>query len=90
MTEKICEQRYKENPKINNKANFWLEYFDFPLVDNTYLNSKQRYSVILDGFETDEHENDTAAKITLLYYPASCSGLKEKSFYNTHRMAETT
>jgi hypothetical protein len=80
MTEKICEQKYKENPKINNKANFWLEYFDFPLVDNTYLNSKQRYSVILDGFETDERENDTAAKITLLYYPASYSGLKEKSF----------
>lgn len=86
MTEAICERKCTENPKINKKASFWLEYFDFPLVDNTYLNGKQRYSVILDGFEEDEHGNDKKANITLLYYPSSYSGLKEKSFYNTQLM----
>ena len=77
MTESKC----KENPN-KDQANFWLEYFDFPLVDNTYLNSKQRYSVILEGFEADEAGEDVKAEITLLYYPASYAGLKEKSFYN--------
>jgi len=77
MTESKC----KESPN-KDKANFWLEYFDFPLVDNTYLNSKQRYSVILEGFESDEAGEDVKAEITLLYYPATYAGLKEKSFYN--------
>lgn len=86
MTEEICEKKCKECPKINNKATFWLEYFDFPLVDNTYIDSKQRYSVILEGFEADECGNDGKAKITLLYYPSSYSGLKEKSFYNNQLM----
>jgi hypothetical protein len=86
MTEAICKTMCKDNPKINNKASFWLEYFDFPLVDNTYINSKQRYSVILEGFETDKNGNDEEVKITLLYYPSSYSGLKEKSFYNTQLM----
>jgi len=86
MTEKTCAIMCKKNPKINNKASFWLEYFDFPLVDNTYINSEQRYSVILEGFETDEDGNDEEVKITLLYYPSSYSGLREKSFYNTQLM----
>jgi hypothetical protein len=77
MTESKCEKSQNKD-----KASFWLEYFDFPLVDNTYLNNKQRYSVILEGFEANEAGEDIKAEITLLYYPASYAGLKEKSFYS--------
>jgi hypothetical protein len=65
---------------------FWLEYFDFPLVDNSYINNEQRYSVILEGFKLGRNGEDESAKITLLYYPASYAGLKEKSFYNNKLM----
>lgn len=86
ITEEICEERHRNDPDINIKSSFWLEYFDFPLVDNTYINSTQRYSVILEGFKADENDRDENAKITLLYYPSSYSGLKEKSFYDTQLM----
>jgi len=73
------------------ESSFWLGYFDFPLVDNTYINERERYAVILDGFveDYDEEEKDVekiAAKIRLIYYPAAYAGLKEKSFYNTKLM----
>lgn len=67
-------------------ASFWLEYFDFPLVDSTYLNRDERYSVILNGFKEGEYGEEEEVEITLLYYPASYAGLKEKTFYNNQLM----
>ena len=67
-------------------SSFWLEYFAFPLVDNAYINSEQRYSVVLDEFKASPDGEDLSVKITLLYYPASYAGLKEKSFYNNKLM----
>lgn len=81
MTEGKCRKSAS-----GETGHFWLEYFDFPLIDNTYINSTQRYSVILEGFETDKDGEDEKAEITLLYYPASYAGLKEKSFYNNKVM----
>lgn len=69
---------------------FWLEYFDFPLVDNSYINSKQRYSMVLEGFNPGWDGEDESVDITLLYYPASYAGLKEKSFYNNQLMNTLT
>lgn len=79
--EKGCE----ENPE-KDTASFWLEYFDFPLVEHTYLNGEERYSVILESFKEDQHGNAEKAEITLLYYPSSYAGLKEKSYYNIQLM----
>jgi hypothetical protein len=42
--------------------------------------------VILEGFKLGRNGEDESAKITLLYYPASYAGLKEKSFYNNKLM----
>ncbi len=80
-----CEERKKDDPQ-KDTASFWLEYFDFPLVDHTYLDAGQRYSLVLEGFTTDQNGEDVKAEITLLYYPASYAGLKEKSFYNNQLM----
>ena len=79
-------QKACEDAPAKDKASFWLEYFDFPQVDSTYLNSKERYSVILEGFEEWPDGREKSAEITLLYYPAAYSGLKEKSFYNNQMM----
>ena len=85
MTVGAFEQFLKAALKIET-SRFWLEYFDFPLVDNSYINSRQRYSVILEGFTSGREGEDESAQITLLYYPASYAGLKEKSFYNNQLM----
>jgi hypothetical protein len=85
MTVGEFEKYLKAKLEIDT-AKFWLEYFDFPLVDNSYINSKHRYSVVLEGFNSGPDGEDESAEITLLYYPASYAGLKEKSFYNNQLM----
>ncbi|MBU0971031.1 MAG: hypothetical protein KKC20_10315 [Proteobacteria bacterium] len=63
-------------------SEFWVGYFDFPLVDNTFLSTKERFAVLLDSI------NDNEAKVSLLYFPASYAGFKEKSYYQ-HRIINT-
>ena len=58
-----------------SSADFWMGYFDFPMIDNTRLTHDQRAAVILNSFE------DGAADITLAYFPGSYSSLKEKASY---------
>jgi hypothetical protein len=72
------------------KVEFWLGYFDFPLTDNTFLSNKERYAVILDKIDRKEEENGRfggEAQISLIYFPASLAGLKEKSFYQQRMMS---
>jgi hypothetical protein len=82
---KGCEER-PDGDNEKDTASFWLGSFDFPLVDNTYLNKDERYSVILEDLKEGPEGEPEAAKITLIYYPASYSGLKEKAFYNNQLM----
>jgi len=70
------------NESAKETTAFWLDQFDFPLVDNTFIDNEHRYSVVLEEFEVGQAEEIENATITLLYYPASYAGLKEKSFYN--------
>jgi hypothetical protein len=56
-------------------AEFWVGYFDFPMIDNTRLPHDQRAAVVLNAFE------DGAADITLAYFPGSYASLKEKASY---------
>jgi hypothetical protein len=59
-----------------NSAEFWVGYFDFPMIDNTRLTHDQRCAVVLNAFE------DGAADITLSYFPGSYASLKEKPYYS--------
>jgi len=54
---------------------FWVGYFDFPMIDNTRLPHDQRAAVVLNAFE------DGAADVTLTYFPGSYASLKEKASY---------
>jgi hypothetical protein len=58
-----------------NNAEFWVGFFDFPMIDNTRLPHDQRAAVVLNAFE------DGSADITLAYFPGSYASLKEKPFY---------
>jgi hypothetical protein len=58
-----------------NTVEFWVGFFDFPMIDNTRLANDQRCSVVLNAFEDD------SADITLVYFPGSYASLKEKPYY---------
>jgi len=68
--------------KKEDKKKFWMGRFDFPTVDNTYLSANERYAVIFDKIDREKN----IAKISLVYFPASFTGLKEKSFYHQKAM----
>jgi hypothetical protein len=58
-----------------SSAEFWIGFFDFPMIDNTRLTHDQRCAVVLNAFE------DGLANITLAYFPGSYASLKEKPYY---------
>jgi hypothetical protein len=58
-----------------NTAEFWVGFFDFPMIDNTRLTNDQRCAIALNAFE------DGLASITLAYFPGSYASLKEKPYY---------
>jgi hypothetical protein len=55
---------------------FWVGFFDFPMIDNTRLSGDERCSVVLLNFD------ETSAEIALVYFPGSRASLKEKPFYD--------
>ena len=56
-------------------AEFWVGFFDFPMIDNIRLTLDQRAAVVLNAFE------DESADVTLTYFPGSYASLKEKPYY---------
>lgn len=77
VTKTKKEKQSDPNGEDAHIAEFWLGYFDFPLAENSFLSSKERYAVVLDKIDRTKQQ----AHISLLYFPASYAGLKEKSFY---------
>ncbi|HEV8334618.1 MAG TPA: hypothetical protein VGQ22_24565 [Steroidobacteraceae bacterium] len=55
---------------------FWIGFFDFPVIDNTRLGHGQRCAIAFKSFSPDR------AQITLVYFPGSRAGLKEKPYYD--------
>jgi hypothetical protein len=56
-----------------SSVEFWVGYFDFPMIDNTRLPHDQRAAVVLNAFE------DGAADVTLALFPGSYASLKDKA-----------
>jgi hypothetical protein len=56
-----------------SSAEFWVGYFDFPMIDNTRLPHDQRVAVVLNAFEAG------AADVTLALFPGSYASLKDKA-----------
>jgi hypothetical protein len=52
---------------------FWIGYFDFPMIDNTRLPHDQRAAVVLNSFE------DGFADVTVALFPGSYASLKDKA-----------
>jgi hypothetical protein len=53
---------------------FWVDVFDFPLVNFTRISKDERFTVLLKRYRPPE------AVITAIYFPSSRSGVKDKPF----------
>lgn len=52
----------------------WVDTFDFPLVNFTRISKSERFSVVLRRYDPP------SAQITLVYFPSSRSGVKDRPF----------
>jgi hypothetical protein len=57
---------------------FWVGYFDFPMIDNTRLSRDQRCGIVLNNFDG----RAGTADLTLVYFPGKYAGLREKPYYD--------
>lgn len=57
---------------------FWVDLFDFPLIDNTRLSLDERCAVAL----IQSFGDDSSFHIALAYFPGSRASLREKPFYD--------
>ena len=54
---------------------FWIGFFDFPMIDHTRLSQDQRCAIALTAFGA------SSADITMVYFPGSYASLKEKPYF---------
>lgn len=57
---------------------FWVGFFDFPMIDNTRLPDDQRFAVVLNNFDRAQH----VADLTVTFFPGKYAGLREKPYYD--------
>ncbi len=57
-------------------AEFTLNYFSFPMIDNTRLTHDQRSAVVLNNFDPAQ----SVAELTLVYFPGAYASVKEKPY----------
>ena len=63
------------DPDDEIEAEFWVGFFDFPMIDNTRLTEDQRCSIVLNRF------SNTWAHLSVVFFPGSHASLKEKPYY---------
>jgi hypothetical protein len=56
---------------------FMIDYFQFPMIDNTRLSNDMRCAVVMRDFAYPDF-----IEVDILYFPGSHSSLKEKPYYD--------
>jgi hypothetical protein len=64
------------NPEVDK--NFWVGFFDFPMIDNTRLSHDQRCAVVLNEFDPQSN----FAQVSVVFFPGDRASLKEKPYYD--------
>lgn len=74
--ETMAHQDHVDRANVVERIEFWVGFFDFPMIDNTRFVDDLRCAIVLETFEPERIE------LALLYFPGAYAGLKEKPFYN--------
>jgi len=83
LDEKSVNMRLDIETSVNEKSfpmvtqEFTIDYFQFPMIDNTRLSNDMRCAVVMTNFDFP-----MVIDLTILYFPGSHSSLKEKPYYD--------
>ena len=83
VEEKRVNVRLDIETSLNDKfvnmvtQEFTIDYFQFPMIDNTRLSNDMRCSVVMRDFDFPNF-----IEVDILYFPGSHSSLKEKPYYD--------
>jgi hypothetical protein len=83
VDEKTVNVRLDIETSLNDKfinmvtQEFTIDYFQFPMIDNTRLSNDMRCSVVMRDFDFPNF-----IEVDILYFPGSHSSLKEKPYYD--------
>lgn len=83
IDEKSVNMRLDIETSVNEKSipmvtqEFTIDYFQFPMIDNTRLSNDMRCAVVMTNFDFP-----MVIDLTILYFPGSHSSLKEKPYYD--------
>lgn len=73
----ICTRMRGNEDKCANPA-FAIDFFEFPMIDNTRLINDKRCSVVLRDFDTA----NKFIEMDIIFFPGSHSSLKERPYYD--------
>ena len=73
----ICTQIEGKEDKCTNPA-FTIDFFEFPMIDNTRLINDKRCSVVMRDFDPV----NKFIEIDIIFFPGSHSSLKERPYYD--------
>jgi len=83
VDEKRVNVRLDIETSLNDKfvnmvtQEFTIDYFQFPMIDNTRLSNDMRCAVVMRDFDFPNF-----IEVDILYFPGSRSSLKEKPYYD--------
>ena len=83
VDEKTVNVRLDIESSVNGKfinmvtQEFTIDYFQFPMIDNTRLSNDMRCAVVMRDFAFPNF-----IEVDILYFPGSHSSLKEKPYYD--------
>lgn len=61
---------------LQQQYEFWIEPFDFPIIDNIRLSNDERVALVLTSIDDDKK----FAHLTAVYFPGTYASLKEKPY----------
>jgi hypothetical protein len=83
VDEKSVNVRLDIETSVNDKfinmvtQEFTIDYFQFPMIDNTRLSNDMRCAVVMRDFDFPNF-----IEVDILYFPGSHSSLKERPYYD--------
>jgi hypothetical protein len=83
VDEKTVNVRLDIETSVNDKyinmvtQEFIIDYFQFPMIDNTRLSNDMRCAVVMRDFDFPNF-----IEVDILYFPGSHSSLKERPYYD--------
>jgi len=80
----VVTARGREQGEKDQTWGFWIDTFDFPMVNFTRVSRSERFAVVLLAYQAPTANPSTerarTARVKMLYFPSARVGVKDKPF----------